>query len=285
MADNYCGKDCTQCDLKEALTCPGCKAGPGRTFGGECVTAKCCQEKGHESCATCTQNNWCGKRSKLEDRPAERLQKQKWEQEKRESLEKQMPMLAKCFTALFWGLIVANIPSLMSNGFTASYPVVHRIGQVLNLCLSVTFVGIYFLLRKANTRYRKAALYLGISVPINFVVTLCSENEALAWLKLLLIPVVVLSLLGKYHLCNAHSELLITIDYALSEKWMRLWKWYVRLLIAMAASVILMLIIALLGFVTIALAGVGLLVLSVIELIYLYRMMTRFRACAIELSP
>lgn len=280
MADNYCGKDCIRCDLKEALACPGCKAGPGRTFGGACVTAKCCREKGHESCATCTQNSWCGKRSQLEDRPAERLQKQKWEQKKRESLEKQMPMLAKCFTVLFWGLIAANIPSLMSNSFTVSYPAVYRIGQVLELCLSVAFVGIYFLLRKADTRYRKAALYLGIAVPINFVVALCSENEALAWLKLLLIPVVVLSLLGKYHLCNAHSELLLPIDDILSEKWMRLWKWYVRLLIAAAASIILTLIMALLGVVVFALVGVGLLVLSVIELIYLYRMMTHFRACA-----
>lgn len=36
MAQNYCGNDCTVCERKEGLNCPGCKVGPGRTYGGDC---------------------------------------------------------------------------------------------------------------------------------------------------------------------------------------------------------------------------------------------------------
>ena len=53
MAETYCGKICAECAQKETLNCSGCKAGPGRQFGGDCKLAKCCRAKGHQECATC----------------------------------------------------------------------------------------------------------------------------------------------------------------------------------------------------------------------------------------
>ena len=47
MAETYCGKVCRECEQKEALSCPGCKLGPGKLYGGDCELAKCCREKGN----------------------------------------------------------------------------------------------------------------------------------------------------------------------------------------------------------------------------------------------
>ncbi|MPM84595.1 hypothetical protein SDC9_131668 [bioreactor metagenome] len=52
MNKSRCGLDCNQCELKD--TCGGCAATNGRPFGGECVIAVCCQNKGQECCNKCS---------------------------------------------------------------------------------------------------------------------------------------------------------------------------------------------------------------------------------------
>lgn len=46
-----CGTDCTQCSWKE--TCGGCAETNGHPFGGACIVAACCRDKGHERCGKC----------------------------------------------------------------------------------------------------------------------------------------------------------------------------------------------------------------------------------------
>ena len=42
-----CGLDCEECGFQE---CPGCTETDGRPFGGSCMLAVCCGEKGCENC-------------------------------------------------------------------------------------------------------------------------------------------------------------------------------------------------------------------------------------------
>lgn len=42
-----CGLDCSECGSKE---CGGCTETDGRPFGGSCMLALCCDEKGCENC-------------------------------------------------------------------------------------------------------------------------------------------------------------------------------------------------------------------------------------------
>lgn len=42
-----CGLDCEECGFEE---CPGCMQTDGRPFGGSCMLAVCCDEKGCENC-------------------------------------------------------------------------------------------------------------------------------------------------------------------------------------------------------------------------------------------
>ena len=51
MRENICGADCGQCAMKEA--CKGCLNTNGHPFGGNCVVAACCRERGYGKCAQC----------------------------------------------------------------------------------------------------------------------------------------------------------------------------------------------------------------------------------------
>ncbi len=42
-----CGLDCKECGFKE---CPGCMETDGHPFGGSCMLAVCCDEKGCDNC-------------------------------------------------------------------------------------------------------------------------------------------------------------------------------------------------------------------------------------------
>ena len=51
MRKAICGIDCEECQYKEG--CKGCAATDGHPFGGSCVLARCCREKGCTSCEQC----------------------------------------------------------------------------------------------------------------------------------------------------------------------------------------------------------------------------------------
>ncbi len=50
--NSICGIDCTKCQLKG--TCNGCAATAGRPFGGACIIAACCQNRGYRHCGKCS---------------------------------------------------------------------------------------------------------------------------------------------------------------------------------------------------------------------------------------
>ena len=51
MGMSICGIDCGQCPLQGE--CCGCVASNGRPFGGECMVARCCRDKGFARCTEC----------------------------------------------------------------------------------------------------------------------------------------------------------------------------------------------------------------------------------------
>jgi len=55
MVESYCGLICTGCEYKESHGCTGCLDVKGKPFWGECLVAKCCQEKGFPHCGICSQ--------------------------------------------------------------------------------------------------------------------------------------------------------------------------------------------------------------------------------------
>lgn len=86
MGDTYCGKLCEDCQFKDNLQCPGCKTGPGKTWMTECELAKCCMDKGHQNCTTCSYSTSCGKLRGRDNEPERRLERRSYEQEKQKKI-------------------------------------------------------------------------------------------------------------------------------------------------------------------------------------------------------
>ena len=284
MAENYCGKNCEACGFKEQLNCSGCKTGPGRAFGGDCELANCCRERGHDTCGTCTQNNWCSKQQNVKTLAESRFQRQEWERAKREKLEKNVPILAKWLTIIFWLNIIAFIPGLMSNDLTKGLSALHQTGRVISLGFSLAIAAIYLAMGKVNRRYRVVAACAAVTVIVTFIQNLVTGGETPIWTLLISLPMAGLGLVYRYQLYSANSEVLVPVEYTLSEKWMRLWKWFVRLTVALIASILVALIFPIVGLLLAAVAAIGTAVISIVELVYLYRMMCAFRTYAKELA-
>ena len=81
----------------------------------------------------------------------------------------------------------------------------------------------------------------------------------------------VLGLIATYNEYMAHASVMSGIDDAMAKKWRELWTWYVRILLCLAGSIVLMLIIPLLGLVVFSSTAIGFVVVLIVELVYLYR--------------
>lgn len=51
--DSRCGLHCTNCEYKVKCGCGGCIETSSHPFHGECMIAKCCQDKGFAHCGEC----------------------------------------------------------------------------------------------------------------------------------------------------------------------------------------------------------------------------------------
>lgn len=101
MGDTYCGKLCEDCQFKDNLQCPGCKTGPGKTWMTECELAKCCMDKGHQNCTTCSYSTSCGKLRGRDNEPERRLERRSYEQEKQKKIADKADFLGKWLWILF----------------------------------------------------------------------------------------------------------------------------------------------------------------------------------------
>ena len=67
------------------------------------------------------------------------------------------------------------------------------------------------------------------------------------------------------------------LDPELAGKWRLLWKWWIGLLLGLFGCIFLALISAILGLLAILADAIGLLVVGIVKLVYLYRTAKRFR--------
>ena len=97
MAETYCGKTCSECAMKEELNCPGCKLEPGRPITGDCALARCCREKGHNTCDTCNIHGNCNTYYIRHQMPQRRQKDRKLEQERQAAIARKAPLLREPF--------------------------------------------------------------------------------------------------------------------------------------------------------------------------------------------
>lgn len=279
MAETYCGKSCSACAQKEQLNCPGCKAGPGRRFDGDCDLAKCCQEKGHEVCDTCGYKESCGTLRSREHQSDYRKRKIEVEQKRKEEIANRAPVLGKWLWVLFWLVVPATVAGVMGNDFVMNVsPRTYMAGQILSGICSIIYGAILLRLSSEEDRYRTAAVCTLISAAVSvLVVMITGAAQAPTWSLVITLPAAIVALVGEYNEYTAHSIVLTGVSNELSEKWTALWKWYIGCLLAMMVSIALTVIVPILGVIVLMASAIGGIVVSTLKLIYLYRTAKIFR--------
>ena len=279
MEGTYCGKLCEECQHKEMLQCPGCKEGPGKAWNCECELAKCCRDKGHQNCTTCSYSTSCGKLRGRNSEPEQRLRKREDEIEKKKMIEGKAVFLGKWLWILFWLIIPSTVAGIMTNeNLVAVLPGLNLPGQILQVATLLLYGGVLIKIACEDERYKTAGVCCLISAGVSVLVTILSYGkETPGWTLLFTIPAMIVSLVGEYNEYSAHAEVAGDVSPELFDKWTNLWKWFIGMTLGLLGSIVLMLIIPILGLIVALVTAIGTVVVSILKLVYLYRTAKTFR--------
>lgn len=284
MAETYCGKICAECAQRESMNCPGCKTGPGRPYGGDCELALCARSKGHETCDSCVFRDTCGPLKGREHMIDYRNRRIEAEKARKAAIAKRAPVLGKWLWVIFWLVIPSAIAGVMTNESVVKLdPALYMPGQILNAVVAAVYGVSLLKLGAVEDRYRTAGICTLVAGGISTLISLITGTAQPPVATLLLsVPAAVVSFVGVYNEYMAHSTVLVGVDNELSEKWEKLWKWYIGLFCAMMGSLLVLLIIPILGALVILAAAIGVIVVSVLNLVYLYRTAKIFRQYPVD---
>lgn len=280
MAETYCGKSCDSCAKKEELNCPGCRVGPGRQLGGDCELAQCVRSKGHETCETCGFRQRCGTLAGRERMPDYRIKKIEAEQYRKAAVARRAPVMGKWLWLLFWLVIPNTIAGLLSNETAAELaPALYMPGQILNTACALAGSLMLLKLGTEEDGYRTAGICTLIAAAGNFITTLISSGPVTAgWSLIITLPAAIVGLFGQYHEFMAHSAVLTGVNNELAQQWETLWKWDIGMMLGLLGSILVLLVIPILGLLLVLAGAIGLIVVEILRLMYLYRTAKAFRS-------
>lgn len=279
MAETYCGKNCAECTYREGMNCPGCKVGPGKQYGCDCDLAKCCRDKGHETCGTCGLRGTCAIYYNRDRKPEYRQKRTESQNRLAAAIAQRAPLLGKWLWVLFWLFIPSNIASLMTNENIAGLiPGIYQIGGFLSAACTVAYGVILIQLTSVEVRYRTAGICYLVGGVVQILAACISAGVQIpAVVTLLALPSGIVALVAMYQEFTAHSQVLLGVDHDLSEKWTTLWKWNIGVYAALIGIVVLSLLIPILGVLLLIAAAIAMIVVSILKLVYLYRTACIFR--------
>ena len=80
----------------------------------------------------------------------------------------------------------------------------------------------------------------------------------------------VVQLIAAYKEYTAHSEVLTGVD-DVADKWLMLWRWTIGIYCAVLGSILVAIIAPLLGVLVVLAGAIGMIVVEIVKLVYLYR--------------
>lgn len=261
MSDTYCGKSCQDCSYRDALNCPGCELGPGREMSNECELAYCCRNKGHKTCATCEIKARCGKYINKGKAPKERIENNKADSDRKESLSVMAEFLSDKIKILFFVLIISNVFSVIAKYIL---PEDSTLSAIILRILSVVYGIVLIIISKADKKFLISGLLIFVSNIINIIAVLVMDISIGTSIFALII-ISVIALVAEYNEIMGHSDVLMAYERDMCEKWIKIWYGYIIALIISVLGVLLG------SGVILLLSAVVELVLAVLKIIYLYQ--------------
>lgn len=260
MAESYCLKPCLECG-----GCSGCRAGG---YGTRCEIARCCKEKGHKSCESCTRQTGCSVRLGRVRMPERLFEEDHRAAENRRIIRNRAEILAKWVGLIFWSVIAMNESDLL--GLLAWFvPILGTVFTVVSAGLLLVSAYGYFRLREVDERFGLVALYSVVSLVRVLLFGSLPENNALVLLVNLAFGAFGLFITNRK--CMAFRDNLAGISGEQADKWEDQWKYSKYGLCAILIGFLLLPILLWIGTVIIVGALVFLLGLLIRELVCLYR--------------
>ena len=185
--------------------------------------------------------------------------------------------------ALLWLVVPGTIAGLMSDeALSAHWPDLASLGEILGILCRVVYGLLLLSLAKVNGGYRAAGACTLFVVAAGVIVQVLGgsgdpHNVERSIALILTFLSGVAALVGEYTECTSHAEVLEPVDIALSQRWRRLWKWYIGAYLALFAGIFVTLLSAWLGLLVMTAATVGSLVVAILKLVYLWRTARTFR--------
>ena len=185
--------------------------------------------------------------------------------------------------ALLWLVVPGTIAGLMSDeALSAHWPDLALLGEILGILCSVVYGLLLLSLAKVNGGYRAAGACTLFVVAAGVIVQVLGgsgdpHNVERSIALILTFLSGVAALVGEYTECTSHAEVLEPVDIALSQRWRRLWKWYIGAYLALFAGIFVTLLSAWLGLLVMTASTVGSLVVAILKLVYLWRTARTFR--------
>ncbi|MCH5274677.1 MAG: hypothetical protein J1E65_02465 [Lachnospiraceae bacterium] len=185
--------------------------------------------------------------------------------------------MGKWLWILFWMIIPASLADIMTINLVAlRFPLLYMVGLILKFTCSIGYGLIILKMSSENGRYRKSGLCYLIAAAINTIAFL-TPGKGIEVLLILTLPATVIALFAKYHEFMSHAEVVYDVDADLTAKWIMLWKWYIRILCIMIGGSIAGVITRFLSLLVILAGSIGLIVVSILQLVYLYKSAKAFR--------
>ena len=279
MEESYCGRSCRECKKKELIRCYGCKTETINNLGNDCEMAKCAFDKGLDSCRMCENKGSCSGLRTREEMPNYQSRESRnvylinrEEAERKEMLVRRAPLLGKWLWVLFWFPILSLGISLLS-----AIPDLAIVGTVISIVLGIARGGIFIKISPEEKRYKAVGICAFIVVLVDKILFAVNGSDELWWALFIIIPIAIVGLVGIYNEFMGHAAVLESIDDNLSEKWRKLWKWYIGSLLGLIGCVFVMVVAPVLGLLLVFAGVIGILVCVILSWVYLYRTAKVFR--------
>lgn len=191
-------------------------------------------------------------------------------------LAKKASFFSKWILVLFCiSLLVILAENLDTDFIMVRFPYLIRICiRVLNLATSLLYCIVFFILSTKNKHYFITGIGHLLLMVYNIIKILVKDDTIKFALPLALL-VLIITFVARYQEYKGHSEILYGVDAVLSDKWGKLWKWYIGIMIMLFVSEFLMatptLFVMIIGLLLLIVSSVGQIVIGILRLVYLFK--------------
>ena len=216
-----------------------------------------------------------------DQQPVYRKKRRDAAERKKAALKSRAQILGKWLWILFWLDMASIFAELLKNQYVFRItPIFYPAGLILTTACSIACGVILLKLSSVEYRYRTAGICALIVAAAQFLEIFSDKitDGQIIWALFIALPAPIIGMVGTYNEFHAHAAVLTGVSSTLSEKWLVLWKWCLGCTLAMVGSILTF--IPFFSTVLLLIASIGVLVVGIVQLVYLYRTAKTFQEYA-----